>query len=655
MKANTYYHKIISLFLLIFLIFSIAQVFLVQNSQDSELITTDMGSDVALNTSATNPIPDFWNLTEIENIPLNLTLESTSYFWHDMHQKNFTIQTLFYTSQYWNDSALRIYGVLIFPDNTSGDLGQVPGILALHGMGGTHESMLDLAYFAAAYNYSVLAIDFPGFGNSSGPPSTQEWIVPDLSGYDGNITADLLNHTHFYLTARAAIRGIDVLLNQSVIDPTRIAVTGSSYGGLNTMLASNIYGHKVHSAISSIAVGNFGLTQASKQSFFRLIVNPNEVNFNEYPYSDYFQYFDPINYVNSSNNPPTMFFLGTNDEFSSIAASNGTYFAVHNSTKALSITPGGHHGWMIFKPIEGTFLYWLNHTLWDGPAPPTIQTNRQVESTFFGSKLSVTVNVSCDAPISKVILASRWDVLGAAWKEREMSQLNQTTWTIDIKSLPFNAELTYFVMVEIEGDLYVMFSTTVWQDSLNTWLGIPFFILICLAIGLPTFLLVRRNIKKTKSIISPENERKLNYLYGSQVLSISATEIIIAWTLFLPIAVILPESGQLEFSIATLLTQYIDLLPVLTPILFGILIAGFILAFSKPILGGFINLIIPILILLSEGMIIAWLSEYKDMLMGFRSDEPFFAVGFGVILMLACGIAQIVLGVFKRKYQKRLI
>jgi pimeloyl-ACP methyl ester carboxylesterase len=654
MKAKTSFYKILLFLIVIFIIFYASQFIIAKNSPTANAVNINSDQHVVLKKSATNPIPTFWNFTEIERIPLNISIESTTYLWNDAHQKNYTIQTLFYTSQSWNNSPLRVYGALVFPDNTSGDLGQVPGIIAMHGLADTHLDTLALAYFLAAYNYTVLAIDFPGNGNSSGPPPTQEWLAPDLSGYDGNITADLLNQTHFYLTARAAIRGIDVLLNQSVVDPSRIAVTGSSYGGMNTMFASNIYGHKVRTAIPFISAGNIGAVQGDPDSFFRLLVNPYEIDYNDPPYSDYFQYLDPINYMNTSNNPPTLFFWGTNDEFFSLSASNATFFAAHNSTKAISMTPGGHHGWMIFKPTDGTFLYWLNYTMWNGPAPPAIQTHSQVESRLFGSKLTITVNVTCDAPISKVILASHWDVLGAAWKEKEMTRLNQSAWTIEIKSLPFNADLTYFVMVEIESELYVMFSTNAWRESLTTWLQLPFFILLGVALGLPVFLLLRHNIRKNKAKTSPKNERKLISLYSSQIIGISITEIIIAWSIFLPLAVVLPQSSKLEISIATILTKYIDLLPILTPILFGILIAGFILAFSRPILGGMINTLIPTVLLIAQALLVAWLAEYKDLMMGYRSSEKFLGVGLGVILMLACGIAQILLGVFKRKYQKRL-
>ncbi len=656
MKAKNSSYIILLFLLVIFVIFSASQFLFVNNSPNSNKIDINLDQTVALNKSATNPIPSFWNFTEIEQIPLNISIESTSYLWNETHQKNFTIRTLYFTSQSWNNTPLRIYGVLVGPDNSSGDLGQVPGIIAMHGMGGTHTSMLDLAYFAAAYNYTVLTIDFPGSGYSDGPPPTQDWIVPDLSGWDGNVTADLLDNSHFYLTARAAIRGIDVLLNQTEIDPTRIAVTGSSYGGMNTMFASNIYAHKVRTAIPVIASGNIGSAQADPNSFFRLIVNPYEVDFNEYPYSDYFQYLDPITYVNSSNNPPTLFLVGTNDEFFPLSSFNETFFATFNSSKALSMSPGGHHGWFLMKPDRGTFLYWLNYTMWSGPAPPAIQTFSKVENTLFGSKLTVTVNITndVDAPISKVILASHWDVLGAAWTETEMTRLNQSAWSIEITNLPVNADLTYYVMVEIEGDLYVMFSTNAWRETLTTWLEIPFFILLGLAIALPTFMLVRREYRKNKPKIAPENERKFRYLYSSQVIGITVTEVVIAITLFLPIAIVLPESTKLEFSIATILTNYIDLIPLLTPILFGILITYFIIAFNKPVLGGILNIGIPAMILAGLAFIMTLFADYEDLLLAFRPSESFISVGFGLILMLAMGFTQIGLGIFKRKYQKRL-
>ncbi|MFX1590770.1 MAG: alpha/beta hydrolase family protein [Promethearchaeota archaeon] len=605
------------------------------------------------NIQSTNGITDFWNLTEIQNIPLNITYGDTKYVWTGDTQKNLTVANIQYTSQYWiNNTDLRINGALVFPDNSTKQLGKVPGIVLMHGIGQIHLEMLYFAYFFAILNYTVIIFDFPGHGNSSGPPPTQEWIFPDLSDFDGNITDDLLYRTHFYLISRAAIRAVDVLLNQTEVDSLRIAMIGVSYGGLTTMFASNIYSEKVKSAIPIVASGNLDISFTTPYSMLNLIINTNEVDFSDPSLLKFLQYFDPINYVNSSNNPATCYICGTNDDFFPIETYNNTFYTTQNKTKAMAMTPGGHHGFLM-NPLQGVILYWLNHTLWNGPAPPTIQVYKDIESTILGDKLKVTVNISCDAPITKVILATHREILGATWKKKEMDQVNQSTWTAEVKSLPFGAKITYFVLVEIEGIYYTAFSTYVWRDNLSTWLGIPFLILIAFGLAIPIFFLMRYDIKKMKSTMDSSNQRKYLILNVAQLSGIGVSEIFIWICVFFPIAVFLPEANQLKISLETILSEYIDFFPFVAPFIFIFLIAGFILVMSKPILGGIINLIIPILMLIFGLLLFSMIHAISEIEI-LHISGTLFSFGFGTIFWFILAGMQISFGIFKRKYQKCL-
>jgi len=651
MKSTTKFYKILPLIFIFLTCIYVANIIYEKNSVPLYSLNQIADQDTTLNQCA---IPDFWNLTEIQSIPLNISIEDIEYVWDANLQKNFTLQHLIYTSQYWNNTPLRIYAALVIPDNRSGQLQNLPGIIVIHGLGGDHTSMLDLAYFAAAYNYSVLAIDLPGHGNSGGPPPTQNWIIPDLTDYDGNITAELLNQTHFYLIARAAVRAVDVLLNQSFIDPLRIAMAGGSYGGLTTMFASNIYWERVRSAIPVVASGNLEVSFNTPYSLTNLVVNPNEIDLSEPPFPDLIQYFDPIFYVNSSHNPATLFICGTNDDFFPLETFNDTFYATHNQTKAMCMSPGGHHG-ILMQPMEGTIMYWLNYTLNNGPAPPTIQfLSRSIKPVFFGHKLNLMVNISCETPISKVIFASHREIMGAAWQTREMNPINQSTWTVEIQNLPISADITYLIMVELEGELYTMFSTSAWRDTLTTWVEIPFFILIGLGLFLSVFLLVRHDVKKVKPTITEQNTRKLSYLYGCQFAGIGATENVIAISLFLPLAVILPQSNSIEVSVSLLLSEFIDFLPIVTLIVFGILVAGFILAMSKPLLGGIINILIPASLFIFGIFLIILSRSFSNTLEELGFSGNLLGIGSGLILWLVMGGIQIIFGISKRKYLKNL-
>ncbi|MHA1324831.1 MAG: alpha/beta hydrolase family protein, partial [Candidatus Helarchaeota archaeon] len=535
----------------------------------------------------------------------------------------------------------------------SGQLTNLPAIVIIHGLHGSHNSMMDLGYFAAAYNYTCLLIDLPGHGRSGGPPPTQEWIIPDLSNYTGTITPEILNHTHFYLIARAAIRAVDVLLNQSFVDPTRIAMAGGSYGGLTTMFASNVYWQRVRSAIPVVASGNLDISFSTPWSLTNLVVDPHLYDISIPPYSDLIHYFDPLYYVNTTHNPATLFVCGTNDDFFPLVTFNNTFYATYNTTKAMAMSPGGHHG-ILMKPWEGTILYWLNYTMGNGPAPPNIQVSRHVEPTFFGHALKIVANITCSSPISRVYFAYHREVMGSPWETREMMQLNQTFWTFSLDNLPFNADVTYLIMVELNGSLYTMFSTSVWRTSLNTWFEIPFFILIALGFAFPIYLLIRRDLNRIQDDLSSKQQRKLTYLYGFQVGGMGLTELGIAFSLFLPLAIIIPQANALEVSMALFLSEFIDFLPLIAPLVFTTLLIGFFFAFCKPTLGGIINIILPSTLLILGIAIIFSLGDIADIASDFGLSGDLFSLGFGLFLWLLMGCLQIGFGIFKRKYQRRL-
>lgn len=638
------------LFLLAFLLLSAIPYAIQAFVINGALSKTNLNQTADINKYQAGELPDFWNLTEIQQIPLNITLDYSEVVWQSTYQQYFTVQYLYYTSQFWNNTPLRCYAALVIPDNTSGQLINLPAVIVIHGLGGSHSSMMDLAYFAASFNYTCLVIDLPGHGRSGGPPATQEWIIPDLSDYNGTITPDILNRTHFYLIARAAIRAVDVLIDQSFVAADRIAMAGGSYGGLTTMFASNIYWQRVRSAIPVVASGNLDLSFATPWSLTNIVVNPNAYDISVSPYSDLIRYFDPLYYVNTSHNPATLYICGTNDDFFPLETFNNTFHATHNETKAMSMSPGGHHG-ILMQPWEGTILYWLNYTIGNGPAPPTIHITQDVQTTIFGQQLQITANISCDTPIARVIIAYHRELVGSTWKTHEMTAINQTFWTYNLDNLPVNAEVSYLVLVELDGEYYTMFSTSAWRTQLSTWFEIPFIILVALSLALPISMFIYGDIKRVQPATPSINKYKLKLLYIFQLGAIGATEIGIAFSLILPLGIILPESNHLEISMNLLLSEFIDFVPWVAPLIFTSLIIGFIFAMSKPLLGGIINLILPTTLLILGLSIIYSFGDIADIVTGFGLVGDILALGIGLLLWLVMGFIQVFFGIFKRNYQ----
>ncbi|MBD3229488.1 MAG: prolyl oligopeptidase family serine peptidase [Candidatus Lokiarchaeota archaeon] len=642
-------HKSIKITLI--MLMSFALLFSVYYCINATLIQENFEICDNIDIKRTESIPDFWDLTEIQTVALNTTYINRTYVWNSTYQKNFTVQNLYYTSQYWNNSQLRIYGVLIYPDNSSKDLGRVPGILLMHGLGGRHEQLLNFGFFLANQNYCILLIDGPGHGLSDGPYPSQEWIVPQgFSNYE--ITPELLNSTHFYLYARAGLRAVDLLLNQSIIDQTKIAVSGRSYGGITSLFISNIYWMKIKTAIPFIAAGDLYTGFSTSYTFFNLIVDMNEYDINDPSFSYLFDYFDPINYVNTTNNPPTLFVCGTNDEFFPISTFNDTYLASENDKNSISMSPGGHHGFLMY-PSEGTFLYWLNYTLFNGSAPPKIQVQSRVISTFFGSRLEVTTNIDCNASISSIKLANNREVMGFGWVEKEMININASQWQINLYNLPIEADVTYYVIVEMEENQYIMFSSIIYQDSLTTLFEIPFIILLSVILSIPIYLLIRRDINKKFQKVPESDQKKFIILYGSQVVGMGISEFFILFSFISPIVVLLPQSNAYGISLGDILNHFVDLVPIsVVTSLIVILLMGLIFSISKPIIGGIINFIIPLFIFL--GLFLVY-SIFQGAAENVGINLHSINCGIGLILWTSMVIIQIIFGILKIICQKRII
>jgi hypothetical protein len=187
-----------------------------------------------------------------------------------------------------------------------------------------------------------------------------------------------------------------------------------------------------------------------------------------------------------------------------------------------------------------------------------------------------------------------------------------------------------------------------------TWLGVPFFILIGVGIAILIFILLQRDIRKVKSNVTPANHRKLVYLYILQVGGLGATEIGIAICIFLPIVVLLPQSNSLGISMATFLNEFVDILPLAGLVVFGILIAGFILSLSsRPMLGGFINLAIPLIVFMIYLTALFLVGSFFEDIAGLFVG-PIIGIGIGQFIWFALCIGQISFGIFKRKYLKKL-
>ncbi len=143
----------------------------------------------------------------------------------------------------------RIFAAIARP----GKAGNYPGILILHGGGGSAE--VDKAVRWAAKGYIAVAIDLPGVANPAKVPhSSGHWKTFEYGKNRFTASPDI-THSTIFDGVLAALQGIYLLQAQPDVIKERIGVTGISWGGYMTTMVSGLAGEYVHAAFSTYGSG----------------------------------------------------------------------------------------------------------------------------------------------------------------------------------------------------------------------------------------------------------------------------------------------------------------------------------------------------------------------------------------------------------------
>ncbi len=140
------------------------------------------------------------------------------------------------------------YAVIATPKT----LGKHPGILVLHGSGGSAEEEKAMAW--AQRGYVALAPDMPGLYS----PLTHG-NLPMSKGYaDGRYTMQPdTTHSVIFDGMLAAMKALDLLRAQPDVDANRIGVVGVSWGGTMTTMVCGLAGDKVCAGFAIYGCGFF--------------------------------------------------------------------------------------------------------------------------------------------------------------------------------------------------------------------------------------------------------------------------------------------------------------------------------------------------------------------------------------------------------------
>jgi len=261
----------------------------------------------------------FWDLSKVES-PTNGTIGP----WETL-QSGVLRADVAYFSETYGGSPVVISGLLFKP--SQGD--KFPAVLLMHGSFGDAESMAYFGELLAAEGYVALAISGPGQGGSTGPAETNENRL--------NLT-DGAYYSYYYRLLYSAMRGITFLTELPFVDANRIAASGASQGGLESLWLSALDG-RLKTVVPIVGGGNFSLLVYSGSLALGHL--PSDVRLDDPRGEALMRYFDPLAYVIRSKMPVLML-VGTSDEFFPLSSYNQTYSCLA-SEKAILIVPNVGH------------------------------------------------------------------------------------------------------------------------------------------------------------------------------------------------------------------------------------------------------------------------------------------------------------------------
>ncbi len=645
MKSN---HKSLgkNSFLLIILVsilffFSINSIFLNLILSQQEIVPLD--NSLRTNQSENFDILDFWEreIERVNNTPLDLhygenqSIQYTNPFINKEHILN--AQNIYFDSPNWVNSSpetLRIHGYILYPNEIKAIN---PGCLVMHGLNADIKDVFELTIPYLEKGFIVLAHSHPGHGKSEGAEPRPENLY-----YEGEYNES----AHFYLTLCAAIQGLRVLENSTLVDNTQIMVTGESYGGLNAMWLSAICGDRISGLISYIAIGDISknIRYPSKLIFWILGKSATEIQ-DSYLYNQLLR-FDPKYYLKSPKLPPILWQIGTNDDFFHYSCIKGTFEAVQHENKFLQIFPNGHHGFPFF---ENSTKFFIDYILNNGTAPPLVNiTQTNIVSGMIGDSLNLSIEVNSSSQISSVmVIYNRIDIVGSCWQKVYLNNVDNQTWKGTLTPGLFDSNIDFYVVVNVNDLERIWFSSNIFSGGIihSNYFSV-FIILLSILICVPIVLAINN-----KFMILSRLEKDVNKMVKKKVIImlivISLSEILAYISLMLPWVIY--EKGGVTFThiyfFNNLFTWKLfigEIASVLTSLFLVIMFTFSILAFIKPVITGFFKLIYPtlLLILISLMPSFSGTTDPETLISNFGITFP----GMGPFIMLISAFLIIIIG-----------
>jgi len=422
-------------------------------STDSNL---EMDNPNSINTADDFDILDYWEgeMSRVEAVDVNIAYGDTGSFEYtnpDTREHfEFDYSEIYFDSPNWvndPDTIIRIHGLLMYPENIGSSN---PGCLAMHGWD-QQADIPTIRTIAAHYlemGFMVLCYDAPGCGESEG-------IIPPEGVY---FTGVFNEESYTYLTICAAIQGLRVLESITIIDNSKIMVTGASFGAFNAMWLSSICGDRIAGVISLSALGDFAenLNHPDKEGYNDLILLPPSYWNNE------MLYLDPIYYLKSPNLPSILWIFGTNDEYFHYDCLEGTYNAVIHDNKYVRINPNGHH--LILRNIGDTVKFFIDSVLNPYPDPPEIELISVTKEYFlFFNRMTFEVEIDSGTAIDSVEIHFAYNE--KMWWFKSLTHSGGNTWTCFINSIKSEDKIDFLFDLELDYAENPLFSSVMYAEE----------------------------------------------------------------------------------------------------------------------------------------------------------------------------------------------
>lgn len=344
----------------------------------------------------------FWEMDKLRAEPkIEVASESTE----RSSTGDVTCREVFYQSPGPDGKALRIFAYYAYPASKKGT--KLPAIIIVHGGTGRADKAASVEW--ASRGYVALSMDLPGKGpkreasRSEGPDMADDIIFK---------VSPSPRDSFLYSAVNSVCSAVSALSASKEVDPTRIGVVGSSWGGVITLVANGI-DNRITAACTMYGAGYIPDESA-------WLANGNLKSLSKKQIQSWREHFDPSSYLASQYGK--MLFVGaTQDGYYPLRSFLKTYEKA-NCVKALCLVPNKSHD--IDDAGRADIVKWFDWALRSGPALPTVKLAETA------GKLKITATGARPVTAVSLVTADGTEFQKAVWKGSDLTG-KEGVWTAD--------------------------------------------------------------------------------------------------------------------------------------------------------------------------------------------------------------------------------